>query len=429
MYATTEAIQFDMEECLREELPFMSVYYDKDRALGEHAASLLEFATQHSGKMPVYNVTQEECEIIGLSLDKYYDAMLDTVKYAFSDVKVLKQYFDCKFLRKHGEKFIPYAKATFERKQPALYGRFDAVYDPVAKAVKGVYEFNGDTPVMLFESVNLQNRYKSEEPLAQFNDWWDMSKRAFATGYQNVAVACDTDYVEDMATCETIYQMFESANWLRNVSFLDLEELDFDHAEPSHPFYARNSNKPLDALFILSPWEEMIETFPAMLNTWERWVDNVHIFEPAWRWFMSHKGIHALMAHRMSNDIAFAIRFWDIPLIETYQKLPETGKWVEKPVIGRLSNNIRIWEAGELLSDTGGYYSDSETVFQRYTEPGKVDGRNNFILGMWMASASKSNLAMLPASLCFREFDDTVLSIANERFMPHTIVESHNRIT
>ncbi len=422
MYASIEPIQFDIDKCLEEELPFMANSFGKGTTLREHAESLLDFPTQHSGNMPMYNVTQEECEIIGLSLDHYYDAMLDTLKYAFSDVKLLKQYFDCEFLRKHGDSFIPYAKATFNRKHPALYGRFDAVYDPVKKEVKGVYEFNGDTPVMLFESVNLQNRYSEAKPSAQFNEWWTMSTKAFATGYNNVAVACDTDYVEDMATCETIYQMFAEAKLTRNVAFLDLEELDFDHAEPSHPFYARNSNKPLDALFILSPWEEMIETFPAMLATWERWVDNVHIFEPAWRWFMSHKGIHELITYRRFVDIGFLRRFGNIPLIETYEEPPTAGKWVEKPVIGRLSNNIRIWEDGKMLSDTGGYYSSSPTVFQRYIEPGKMEGRNNFILGMWMASAGRESLAMLPASLCFREFDDTVLSIANERFMPHKIV-------
>ena len=236
-----------------------------------------------------------------------------------------------------------------------------------------------------------------------------------------MAVACGTDYVEDMATCETVAQAFGAARADRNVSFLDLKELDYDHMNLSKPWIARNSYKPLDAIYILSPWEEMVDTFPTMLDHWERWIDNVHLFEPAWRWFLAHKGMTALCTHLCDTKPGFALHHREAAkiLLPTYLKRPMGAfgnHWVEKPVVGRLSNNIKIWKDGVVVSDTGGFYSDENTVFQLYTPPRKVEGRNNFILGMWMCGEYS-------ASLCAREFDSEILSISNERWIPHIVVE------
>jgi glutathionylspermidine synthase len=92
-------------------------------------------------------------------------------------------------------------------------------------------------------------------------------------------------------------------------------------------------------------------------------------------------------------------------------------KCVEKPATGRLSNNIKIWNHNsELVSDTGGFYAEENTVVQVYCAPRRVEGRNNFILGMWMCGD-------MAAGICAREFDTEVLSISNERFIAHIVVE------
>lgn len=419
MQVVKKQITFDLEQVAREEVPFLSTFYRQKGELNGDVQDLLAFPVANQKSMPFYTVKESTTYKLNKQFEDYYRMMDLALAMAFYDKELLFKFFDCDFMRKHGERFVPYAQATYHRKHRALYGRYDACFDPETEELIGIYEFNGDTPVMLFESVNLQARFSEELGTDQYNNYWEIFCQQFSTGLKNVAVACGTDFVEDMATCETVAQAFQSARCDRNVSFLDLKELDFDHLNIKKPWIARGSDKPLDGIYVLSPWEEMVETFPTMLDHWERWIDNVELFEPAWRWFFAHKGMTALCTYLMETNPSFARSFGNVKLIPSYLKRPMGAfgeHWVEKPVVGRLSNNIKIWYKGEIVSDTGGYYSEENTVFQEFTPPRKVEGRNNFILGMWMCGK-------YAASMCAREFDTEVLSISNERFIPHIVVE------
>lgn len=421
MQVVSKQITFDLEQVVAEEVPFLSTFYRWNGELNDDVQDLLAFPVANHKAMPFYTVKESTTYKLNKQFEDYYAMMDAALKIAFNDKELLFKFFDCEFMRKHGERFVPYAQATHQKKHRALYGRYDACFDPETEELLGIYEFNGDTPVMLFESVNLQARFSEELGTDQYNNWWDIFCEEFQYGLKNVAVACGTSYVEDMATCETVAQAFQSARCDRNVSFLDLKELDFDHLNIKKPWIAKGSYKPLDGIYVLSPWEEMIETFPAMLDHWERWIDNVELFEPAWRWFLAHKGMTALCTYLCDTRSGFALHHREAAkiLLPTYLKRPMgvLGEhWVEKPVVGRLSNNIKIWYKGEVVSDTGGYYSEENTVFQEFTPPRKVEGRNNFILGMWMCGKHS-------ASMCAREFDTEVLSISNERFIPHIVVE------
>lgn len=420
MQVVKKPIVFDLETVVAEEVPYLSTFYRYKGELNQDVCDLLAFPVANKDAMPFYTIKESTTYTLNKQFEDYYQMMLAALRLAFYDRELMDRFFDCHFWREHGDRFLPYAKATFRKKQPALYGRYDACFDPETEELKGVYEFNGDTPVMLFESVNLQARLSGQLDTDQYNNWWEIFGEEFADKYRNVAVACSTDYVEDMATCETIAQAFGEARSDRNVSFLDLKELDYDHMNLSKPWVAKGSDTPLDAIYVLSPWEEMVSNFPKMLDHWERWIDNVHLFEPAWRWFLAHKGMTALCTFLCDTKPEFARyhRNGAKSLLPTYLKRPMGAlgnHWVEKPVVGRLSNNIRIWKDGVVVSDTGGYYSDECTVFQKYTPPCKVEGRNNFILGMWMCGE-------FSASLCAREFDSEVLSISNERWIPHIVV-------
>ncbi|AXF53102.1 MAG: glutathionylspermidine synthase domain-containing [Caudoviricetes sp.] len=418
MQVVHKAINFDLEQVVAEEVPFLSTFYRDGAELNQDIKDLLAFPAANKDAMPFYTMKDSTTYRLNKQFEDYYQMMDYALAIAFHEPKLLRKFFDCEFLREHGDRFIPYTEATFHKKHPALYGRFDACFDPESEELKGVYEFNGDTPVMLFESVNLQQRFAEELGTDQYNNYWhifieEMRKQ----GYKNVAVACGTDYVEDMATCETLSQAFAEALPGASVKFLDLKELDFCENSRT-PFYAQGDDKPLDAVYILSPWEEMVSNFPQMLDNWEYWVDNVHLFEPAWRWFFAHKGMTALCTELMAVSKSFNEKFKDVKLIHAMLEsefTPAIGKWVEKPVVGRLSNNIKIWNNGELESDTGGYYTGENTIFQAYCPPGQVNGKN-FILGFWMCGKHS-------ASVCFREFDSEVLSISNERFVPHIVVE------
>lgn len=430
MKAQYHDIQFNLDQILQEELPYTRAFYSDGEELKQDIKDLFSFPSANSSNMPVYTLSLAECQNIGETFEEAYAMLVDAVAIAFKRRSDIVKFWDCELIRNHPY-FIDYAIHTFrpENRKPAMYGRFDASFDPVSGNVIGLYEFNGDTPVMLFESVHLQDRITKAitgDHSAQFNEYWakmDYYLRNAKLGYS--AVVFDQNYIEDTATCETLAQLMGQDS---PCMFVDFADLDFDMIEKAYPWVINDTH--LDTVFVLSPWEEMVANFPYAFENWQDWANNVHLMEPAWRWFLSHKGVWAYVTHLMETDTIFQMRYGHLPVLETRlteSEFVKSGrKFVSKPVIGRLSSNVTIHNAdGSPEFEAGGFYPYTERVYQEYCEPGHVDGRNNFILCMWMAPTPNEwngNPRAECGTLCIREFDDAVLSLANERFIPHLIV-------
>lgn len=435
MKAVFHDIGFDLNTMIKEELPFMSAFHVENDEPRWDLKDLFAFFTENSKEMPFYTLKESSADAIASVFEDAYHMMIDATGRVFKDREALKKYFDCAFLRKHGAYFTDYAEYTFNSSGlpgQAIYGRFDAAMDPESEQVTGIYEFNGNTPVMLFESVNLQNHLTikvTNDNYAQFNNyypWIQSTMVSYEHGPDiNFAVVMDTQYVDDAATCETLAQIMGED---RACYFADLDDVTYEYQCRDKPFFLRDQQ--LDAMFILLPWEEIVENFTAPFMDWKYWARNVSFMEPAWRWFISHKGMMAYMTHLLETDDEFRQKWAHVPTLRTYltnEPFSKAGKaYVAKPVIGRLSSNVQIYdEHGVLQSENGGNYAECEKVYQEFHAPGRVEGRNNFIVGMWMAPNSRHNNRSheaQAATFCIREFDAPLLQLQNERFIPHIIV-------
>lgn len=303
------------------------------------------------------------------------------------------------------------------KKRRAVYGRFDAVCNPETGAIEGIYEFNGDTPVMLFESVNLENLIVTEQGNVecQENNWWNAFQENFSD-FKNktVAIVCDINYVEDTSTCETLCQAFESVG--ANVYMTTLQGFNHDLLSITKPFYVDGVQSPVDAAFVLVPWEEMLDSGNDILLHWRSWVDNVELFEPPWRWFMSNKGFLAFITYLLENDDDYANKYTSLPFIPTYKTVNNMTSYVRKPVIGRLSQNITIFDGvSPTEPETRGVYASETMIYQEYRKPYSLKDRGNFIVGAWINGRKAE-------TLCFREFDTSVLDLKNERFVAHLLI-------
>jgi len=439
MKAVYKKINFDMIQVMKEELPLTQYFYAQREDLAYDLEQYLEFPTNNKNEMPFYSLKASSANKVARTYQSVYNMLIEAVAKLFKeDDEVIKYFFGKAFLEKHPY-FLEYAKHTFKEKHPALYGRFDSAMDPSTDEVKAIYEFNGDTPVMLFESVLLQNRFTHEvtgDGEAQFNEYYlDLSEFASRMKVkQNFAVVCDTNYIEDTATCETFAQIFKESG---HCFFEDVAHLDYDHYEARHnggsPFFI--GDDAISDIFLLKPWEEMVEERPELFKEWEKWKDVVRFYEPAWRWFMANKGIWAYVTHLFENNNTehedFRFKYSELPVLPSYmspEKFINAGeKYVAKPIIGRLSMNIQIIDPNdgiEFKSDGG--YEETQCIYQQYHAPYKVEGRNNFIACCWMAPEVNENygtnsLNALATTFCIREFDKPVLDIMNERFIPHLI--------
>ncbi|ACV50113.1 putative glutathionylspermidine synthase [Delftia phage PhiW-14] len=428
--STIANVSLNMGEIVDQELPNVSLFYSNGQGdLKQDAKELFEYMIKNNGRLPIYSIDQASVDSIMGTAGAAYAAMGHALDIMFSmNDDDIKQWYPCEASRHPAfDGFLLMAKHTWTERHPTVYGRFDLAINPNLGTVKGIYEFNGDTPVMLFESVNLQNMIseKMDRPDDQANRWWldTAGRRQEFTG-KKVAIVCDPGFIEDTVSCDTLAQALTEAGAV--TYFTDIQSFNHDVLSLRKPFFVEGVDAPVDMAFMLLPWEEMIigEKSQEILVHWEQWVDQVKFLEPAWRWFMSHKGFMAWMTWLIQNDEEFRDKWGDLPFLETYlvddqnsyeqvARLEQSGNYVLKPVTGRLSNNIQVFEQGQQQTDTGGHYSDEPMVIQALCRPGRIDGAN-FIAGVWLADTE-------PASLCFREFDSPVLSIANERFKAHVI--------
>lgn len=442
MQCIKKPINFDLNRIMVEELPWSQGFYREgeiaDATFKADVTEYFDYFIKNQAAMPFYTIKQESCAPLELHFERAYAQLVDAVSRLFNEShSTIMEFMGCDFLRKHPY-FIDYAKWTFRThnsSRQSLYGRFDAAFDPVTETVKGIYEFNGDTPTMLFESVNLQTelckQFTGDEE-DQLNMFWhtlihELEEMGKVPGY--VGVLFEKDSFEDMATSETLAQILGQNN---TTLFADFSDIDFDHTCREQPWII--GDRRLDVVFALSPWEEIVENVAAKgcdgFKNWGDWCNNVTWLEPAWRWFTANKGIWAYITHLRETVPGYGEEWDDVATLATFtspERFIQAGQsYVQKPKVGRMSANVKVFgDENELVHEAEGPYTD-DCVYQAYCPPGQVEGRNNFIIGMFMVPDAVEDrddmFDSTAATLCIREFESPTLSWKNERFIPHIIV-------
>lgn len=437
MKAVEFPIDFDIESFLSVESPYTLGLFRSEGEIHDDLKALFRFPSENRRSMPFYVLNGDEVRGICETSEAVYAAMMDAVEHLYRNRHLVPHFFGEDFCINYPE-FINYAFWTWEQNHEAMYGRFDMACDPGTGEVTGVYEFNGNTPVMLFESTALQNdlvrqvNLKSAIKYDQCNSYWDHTSSILhklmknkSASEHNCGVLLHSEYIEDAATCELIFQLFDSLKGAHTM-IEHIDNMQFDMMPyPDSPFMI--CNQPMENMFVLQPWEEIVEScYHDVIYHWRDWCNKVRFFEPAWRWFTANKGIWALVTHLVENDKEYCKKYGHLPLLKTYMTpehfLNAGVGFVSKPLIGRLSNNIAIFDGeGNTVFESDGAYGDIECVYQEYCAPGQIEGRNNFIAGVWMAPYGSDPLAMQASTFCIREFDKPVLDIKNERFIPHLV--------
>nr|WP_051409244.1 glutathionylspermidine synthase family protein [Syntrophorhabdus aromaticivorans] len=93
-----------------------------------------------------YQFSSEEVDKIEAVTETLYSMCLELVEYVIRD-NLLESFAI-------PEQFHDYARSSWKRKEPSIYGRFDLWYD--GKGEPRLLEFNADTPTALFEASVIQ---------------------------------------------------------------------------------------------------------------------------------------------------------------------------------------------------------------------------------------------------------------------------------
>lgn len=293
------------------------------------------------------------------------------------------------------ETLQPWVRASWDREDPSVYGRFDLVYDGVRPPQ--MLEYNADTPTSLFEASAIQwfwlqdfNRHAD-----QFNSiheklvaTWSDLKGTLAGPIHFASVG---DHTEDYGNARYLQDTAAQAGW--STEYLTVEQI--GHDAGNNTFVDVNL-RPIHTIFKLYPWEWMYrEEFGRHLAT-----TSVCWIEPPWKMLLSNKALLAVLWEL----------FPDSPYLLPAAYEPPGESYVRKPCLSREGSNIVIVREGRQIDGTQGPYGEEPCVYQEYRELPCYSG-NYPVIGSWIVGGEACGIGI-------RE-DRSKITHNMSRFVPH----------
>jgi glutathionylspermidine synthase len=284
---------------------------------------------------------------------------------------------------------------SWNRRDPALYGRLDLAFGP--DGVPKLLEYNADTPTSLLEAAVIQwtwihDTLPGSDQANLLHDrliarWRELGHRLG----ERVHFA-SVDDLEDRMTVGYLRDTAEQAGL--TTAGLDVTELGWD---PTGARLVDVDGHPISSLFKLYPWEGLVtdtlaSVLPQVSTLW---------IEPAWKMVLSNKAILPIL--------------WELfpehPNLLPASREPIGNAWVKKPMLGREGSNVTIHAPGIDVS-TQGPYESSGWVYQAYAPLGEHNGMHP-VIGAWLVGDRFAGVGI-------RETPGLVTS-NTARFVPHVV--------
>lgn len=301
-------------------------------------------------------------------------------------------------------------EASWQRRDPHLYGRFDLAWD--GSGHPRLLEYNADTPTSIIETAVAQWGWKQDvQPQAdQFNSLHEalvarLADIALRFAQPRLHLACQVESLEDVGNVEYLMDVALQAGW--QAGMLDLSEIGvLDGGQ-----FADAQDEPLQACFKLYPWEWLVqEPLAAHLAT-----SRTLWLEPPWKMLLSNKALLPLLWQRQAGHPN---------LLEAHFSPEPFGnrRHVAKPLLSREGANIRVVEGGQTLLATDGAYAGQRSICQAHVQLASFPApeasfmhgprdRMHAVLGTWMVADDC-------VGLCVRE-DITPVTSNSAYFVPH----------
>ena len=276
---------------------------------------------------------------------------------------------------------IPLIEWAWDAEPPALYGRFDVMYD--GDEPPKLLEYNADTPTSLLEAAVIQWHWLRDvfPDADQFNSLHEklIAKWKDIDPYLSKPVYfASTDEPEDRLTVAYLRDTAEQAG-LKTKQLL-MEEIGWN--ERRNCFVDNGQYEdPIRSLFKLYPWETMLEEefAPECLQTYRemRWI------EPIWKLLLSNKGILPILWELYpGNELLLEAHF-----VRDEAQGPAPG-WIRKPLHSREGANITLVTPDGDRIETTGPYTDRRHIDQRLAPathfPDEHGTQRWPVCGLWM---------------------------------------------
>ena len=291
------------------------------------------------------------------------------------------------------EAAVPTIEWAWNAEPPALYGRFDFLWN--GSAPPKLLEYNADTPTSLLEAAVVQWYWLEEVggslPSAhhflpfstakadQFNSiherliakWKDiapyLSKPVYFAGTHEPEDILTLAYLEDTAQ--------QAGLPTKRIAMLDLGW------NPDQNAFLDLDEKRIDSIFKLYPWETMMEEefAPHALAIYRE----MHWIEPIWKMLLSNKGILPILWELYPNHDNLLPAYFAANAGDTHG----LRDYVRKPLHAREGANITMVRNNTTVVSTDGPYDGACVVQALAPEAVFPDaaGKPRYpVLGLWM---------------------------------------------
>ncbi|MEO5337374.1 MAG: glutathionylspermidine synthase family protein [Magnetospirillum sp. WYHS-4] len=285
-------------------------------------------------------------------------------------------------------------EASWRRRDPHLYGRFDLAWS--GDGPPKLLEYNADTPTALFEAAVVQWQWLQDlfPDADQFN-WIHealVERWAAMDLGESLHLAASAGHSEDQGTLRYLEATALEAGLAAKV--LTMEQIGWDGRR-----FVDGEDQPIRNLFKLYPWEWLLrEEFGNHVGG-----TDTRFVEPAWKVLLSGKGILALLWEMFPGHPNLLPASGEAGAIE--------GRTVRKPLWGREGGNVAILdENGMLLEESPGPYGEEGWVYQAW-HPLFASAAGHAVAGVWVVGDKACGLG-------WRE-DDGAITRNSSRFLPH----------
>ncbi len=294
--------------------------------------------------------------------------------------------------------FADLIRASWDRDEPTLFGRFDMTVDE--HGVPKMYEYNADTPTSIIEASLAQWFWKeSIQPRAdQFNSLhealisrWRWIRKHYAKA-KVLHFACVFDSQEDICNVEYLMDTAVQAGW--SVKLVDIMKIG---ADATGRFYDADDQL-IEVAFKLYPWEWMAQSEygPNLSLSTVNWV------EPPWKAVLSNKAILPVLWELFPGHPNLLEASFDEA---SFHGRPHA----KKPIYSREGESLTL-VAPEGRFHNPGDYGDEGFIYQAYC-PAQRFGDLYTTLGVWIVDD-------VPSGLCVRE-EAGPIAKNTSYFVPH----------
>ncbi len=299
---------------------------------------------------------------------------------------------------------------SWENKEnnPFLFGRFDFT-GGIDWLPSKIIEFNADTCTMLPETITWQatqlkqlnvvreqhNNLRQElvDTLKKIKGKIEFDEAFF--------LASSFGYQEDVINCNTVISSAIEAGF--NGFYTDIKNVEF--AEDEGIFYELRPGEfqPVDVWFKIIPWDWMFNEEPGLAKILSKIIEqkNCVVLNPPYTTIWQNKKFFAYIQEHFPNSV-FA---------ETFLSPASMSSYVEKPIYGRIGENIKI--VGEKNVSSKGDFGSQEKIYQKYY-PLVTDKNGEYYQGGMFYAQS-------PSALNFRVQENPIIGEDSE-FISHFIL-------